>query len=61
MQTKNTYSPDEADNTVPVSVRMDRQLKHDLEELARADADRPVANFIRMVLRQYVEQAKKKR
>ena len=45
--------------TAPLSIRIDKQLKADVEALAASD-DRSVAKFVQKVLRQYVDGAQKK-
>jgi hypothetical protein len=47
--------------TVPVSTRLDPQLKHDLELLAQSDFNRSLSNYIEKVLLLHVEAAKKKK
>jgi predicted transcriptional regulator len=45
--------------TTVVTVRMDTELRDELERLAEAD-HRPLSNYLRVVLSQYVESVKAK-
>lgn len=45
---------DKSKATAPLSIRIDAQLKADIEALAASDFGRSITNYVEMVLRQHV-------
>jgi predicted DNA-binding protein len=48
-----------AEPTIPLSYRVPVRLRDELEKLAKADK-RPLGQYLRIVLEEHVEQARKK-